>query len=189
MKTPFPCLMTIFGATLVLAVVGCEKSATSGSSAKSPTAANASAPPATAEGLPSAVWLTAEPAGAKPVAEVRTAAEAGQEVVVIGRIAGQTEPFVAGRAIFMLADRSIPSCTEKHGPGCRTPWDFCCEAKETVRAGTATVQIVGPDGKPLKIGLENQRGLKPLADVVIAGKVSTAGDALVIDATGIYVKP
>jgi hypothetical protein len=90
--------------------------------------------------------------------------------------------------MFMLADPNLPSCNERHDPGCATPWDYCCEAKETVLESTATVQIVGPDGKPLKLGVEGEHGLKPLTEVVVAGKVLSAGENVVINAVGIYVK-
>jgi hypothetical protein len=176
-------------AALLLAAAGCEPSSTPDSAAKPAGAAAAITPAAGDGGLPASLWLTTEPTGAKPVAEVKKTATAGQNVVVFGRIGGGKEPFVTGRAMFMLADRSMPSCVEKHGPGCATPWDYCCEPKETVLASTTTVQIVGPDGKPLKQGLSGEHGLKPLTDVVIAGEVSSAGENVVIDATGIFIKP
>jgi hypothetical protein len=176
--------------TVALALSGCGQAPASQSPAKpTPSSAPASSPAAAEKALPATLWLTAAPADAKPVAEVKKSAKAGQDVVIFGRIGGGREPFVMGRALFMLADRSLPSCVEKHGPGCATPWDFCCEPKETVLASTTTIQVVGPDGKPAKLGLDGVHGLKPLAEVVIAGKVSSAGDSVVIDATGIYVKP
>ena len=182
-------LMFVFGVASLLAATGCERSTPSTASVPpSAPAPTAKTQPAGDAGLPAGVWLTAAPADAKPVAETKKSAAVGQEVVLFGRIGGGKVPFVEGRAMFMLADRSIPSCVEKHGPGCATPWDYCCEPKETVLAGTATVQLVGADGRPLKVGLEGVRGLKPLAEVVVTGKVSSAGENVVIDATGIYIK-
>lgn len=170
--------------TLLLVTAGCERSA-----APQPAAKPAGSPVAAAENaLPAGLWLKAAPADARPVAEVKKSAQAGQDVVVFGRIGGRKDPFVAGRAMFMLADAGIPSCREKHEDGCPTPWDFCCEPKETILAGTTTVQVVDADGKPLKCSLGPEQGLKPLANVVVAGRIASAGDNVVIDATGIYVE-
>jgi hypothetical protein len=173
----------VLAAALWFAATGCERPSNPPPPPKPTTAVVASS------GLPASLWLTSAPADAKPVVEVKTSAALGQDVVLSGRIGGGKDPFVVGRAMFMLADPTLPSCIERHGPGCPTPWDYCCEPKETVLASTATVQVVDSDGKPLKVGLENEHGLKPLAAVVIAGKVSSVGDSVVINATGIYVKP
>jgi hypothetical protein len=189
MKATVIRIASALGVATLLVAAGCEHSATSDTPAQPSKAAPANATAAANGGFPAALWLTAEPADAKPVAEVKKTAAAGQDVIVFGRIGGGKDPFVTGRAMFMLADRSVQSCVEKHGPGCTTPWDYCCEPKELVLASTTTVQIVGPDGKPLKVGLASEHGLKPLTEVVIAGKVSSAGENVVIDATGIYVKP
>jgi hypothetical protein len=175
-----------FGLVVGLGVLivggGCKDSAAPAAPEKAATEAT------TGSGIPDGVWLASSPAGAKAVAEVKKSAAAGQEVVLTGRIGGRKDPFVSGRAMFMLSDRSIPSCEETHGPGCATPWDYCCEPKETVLGGTLTVQIVGADGKPLKTGLEGAHGLKPLAEVVVKGKAVGTGSEMVIDATGIYVR-
>lgn len=163
-----------------LLLVGCKRAATSQTAGNSPAAAESS--------LPSSLWLANAPANAKPMAEVKKSAAVGQDVIVSGRIGGRKDPFVTGRAMFLLADRSLPSCTEKHGDGCPTPWDYCCETPETILANTGVVQIVGADGKPLKLGLEGLHGLQPLREVVIVGEVSNAGENVVINATGIYLK-
>ncbi len=170
------------------AVSGCKDSTTSAQSGKPAGDAAAATETPASGSIPADLWLAEEPVGAKPVAEVKKSAKPGQEVVLYGRIGGRKDPFVSGRAMFMLSDSSIPSCAEKHSDGCPTPWDYCCESKETVLAGTLTVEIVGPDGKPLKERVEGVRGLKPLAEVVVRGKAVGVGDELVIDATGIYVK-
>jgi hypothetical protein len=185
-KVPMISTLFVLGATGLAALIGCEQSAQSGPPAKPST--ETSKPAAADSALPATLWLATEPASAKPVAEIKQSAAAGQDVVVFGRIGGSKEPFVSGRAMFTLADRSIPSCVEKHGPGCATPWDYCCEAKDTVLASTITVQVTGADGKPLKTGLSDVHGLKPLTDLVITGKVSSAGSNVVIDAQGIYLK-
>lgn len=44
--------------------------------------------------------LSAEPANAKGVTDVRKASKDGDEVVVVGRIGGEVKPWVEGRASF-----------------------------------------------------------------------------------------
>ncbi len=189
MKSVSAIVLSIISGVALFALSGCEQSANSAPPGK-PAREPASKPAAAAESaLPAGLWLTQEPADAKPVADVKKAATAGQEIVVSGRIGGGKDPFVTGRAMFTLADRSLPSCVEKHGPGCETPWDYCCEPKDLLHASTLTVQVTGADGKPLKVGLMDVHGLKPLAEVFVTGKVSSAGDNVVVAARGIYVKP
>src|SRR5438270_304889 len=69
--------------------------------------------------------LAAEPAGAKPVKEVRGAAKDGEEVVIVGRIGGSAKPWIDGRAGFQIVDPSFTPCNEKEGDTCTTPWDYC----------------------------------------------------------------
>lgn len=187
MKARVFCGLLALGLTGFSALVGCEQSANSNAPAQA-AGEPASQPGASDSGLPGGLWLASEPADARPVGEIKKKAAAGQNVVVFGRIGGSRDPFVSGRAMFTLADRSLPSCTEKHGPGCETPWDYCCEPKENVLANTITVQVVGADGKPLRVALSNVHSLKPLSNVVVTGKVSSAGVNVVIDTQGIYVK-
>lgn len=116
--------------------------------------------------------------------------EVGDEVVVRGRIGGREEPFVEGRAIFQLVDSSLPTCSENPGDGCKTPWDYCCEPKAVITAKSLTVQVVGPDGKPLQASLKGQGGLVPMARVIIRGKVEQKPDekTMTVRADGIYVE-
>jgi len=182
MKTLAIGLGLVVGLGALVVGFGCKDSAAPAALEKAATGATAGS------GIPDGIWLASVPADAKAVAEVKKSAAAGQEVVLTGRIGGRKDPFVSGRAMFMLSDRSIPACNEKHNDGCPTPWDYCCEPKETVLGGTLTVQIVGADGKPLKTGLEGARGLRPMAEVVVRGKAVGTGSEMVIEATGIYVK-
>ena len=72
---------------------------------------------------------------------------------------------------------------------CATPWDYCCEPPESITAGTATVQFVGADGKPLAVELQGQGGLAPLATITVTGVVAEKDDAglFIVNATGIHV--
>jgi len=163
---------------------GCKKDA------EKETAKPASKPSATVA-LPDDLFLDTEPESARSVADVKADEDANGEVVVFGRIGGRREPFVEGSAMFLLADAEMKSCDELHGDACKTPWDYCCEPKDSLLSKTATVQVVDENGKPLRTELKGKHGLEPLKHVVIAGKVSQRGEggSLVIDAEGIYVKP
>jgi hypothetical protein len=74
---------------------------------------------------------------------------------------------------------------------CKTPWDSCCEPAEVRTAKSATVQVVGADGKPLKAGLKGVGGLAPLKHVVVAGiaRHAPGSDVLLVEANQIYVAP
>lgn len=141
--------------------------------------------------LPPDLFASTPPEGARPVAAVKAEPPAGGEVVVEGRIGGRAEPFVKSAAVFVLADSSMKACNELHGDSCTTPWDYCCEPRESLAAKTATIQVVDSAGKPLAVDLQGKNGLEPLARVVIAGRVQQGGDpgALVINAQRIYVEP
>lgn len=69
--------------------------------------------------------LTAEPARATGVIQVRDEAADQDEVVVVGRIGGSENPWVAGLAAFSIVDPSIKSCLECGSDGCLKPWDYC----------------------------------------------------------------
>jgi hypothetical protein len=177
------CLAASLIASAIL-LVGCE-----GSSDKKPAEkASATAPSAM---LPSGLILTTAPADAQNVVEAKQKAKTGDEIVVRGRIGGSKQPFVEGRAIFQLVDVSLPTCDENPGDTCPTPWDYCCEPVDVKVAKSLTVQVVGEDGKPLKIDLNGQGGLKPSAHVVIKGKVAERPDekTMTVRAEGVYVQP
>ena len=90
-----------------------------------------------------------------------------------------------------VIDASLKACGE--GPvkdECTTPCDYCCEDPKEVAAHSASVQVVGADGKPLRGGLKGVGGLKPLSEVTVKGTVANAADSgvLVVNATAIHVK-
>lgn len=140
--------------------------------------------------IPPSTFLKEKPKDAKPVKEVKASAKKGDTVTITGRIGGRTEPFIKSRAMFLIADPSLKACNEIPGDTCKTPWDFCCETPETMKACLATIQIVGADGKPLKVDAQGAGGMKPLSRLTIVGTVSDVSKdgALVISATGIHVE-
>lgn len=149
--------------------------------------ASAGQSPAT---LPAGTLLTQAPEGAVNVAEAKSTAQKGDRITVRGRIGGKVKPFVEDRAIFQLVDVSIPTCIDKHGDGCPTPWDYCCEPKDQVTAKSATVQLTGADGKPLAMNLNGVSGIKPMATVVVRGLVADKPNdtVMVINAESLYVE-
>lgn len=60
---------------------------------------------------------------------------------------------------------------------CKTPWDYCCSEPKEIAAHSATVQVVRPDGKPLRAALTGVAGLKPLSEVTVKGTVARAADS------------
>jgi len=170
------CRVMLFCAVVFLAS-GCERKTSSGGKAE--TANEASLPPG--------LLLSTEPSNALGVKDAKASSD--EELVVRGRIGGRVDPFVAGSAIFLLVDKSLKMCNERHGDGCRTPWDYCCEPREDLIAGMAMVQVVGDDGRPLNVGLRGRSGLEPGAEVVVVGRRAPEQEpgALVINARGIYV--
>jgi hypothetical protein len=145
--------------------------------------------PAAADALPSGVMLAASPGAARDVADVKKTAKPGEDVIVRGRI-GTLSPFVEGRAVVTIVDPAIVPCTEMSmDDACETPWDYCCSPKEEIAAHSATVQVVGADGQPLRHDLRLE-GLAPLWYVVVKGKVAAGSSPsnLVVNADGIWVE-
>ena len=112
------------------------------------------------------VWLAAVPEGAQDVGAARAGAAEGETLTVRGLIGGSKKPFVEGLAAFQLIDPALSSCDPAEG--CRTPWDYCCTALDTITENTVTVEI--RDGDTVRTGgLRGTHGLEPLAEVVVQG--------------------
>ena len=143
-----------------------------------------------AASLPANLFLAKAPDGAVELAAAKKSAKPGDAIIVRGRIAGQMEPLASNRAILTLLDGSVKTCEQMPGDSCKTPWDACCEPRESLQANTATIQIVDADGKPFKTTLRGVNGIDPLKELVVVGKVKDSGDpnVLVINATGVFVK-
>lgn len=139
--------------------------------------------------IPADVFVDAMPGEVLDVQTLKADGPRKGEVVVRGRIGGRARPFVEGAAVFVLVDSNLKSCNELHGDKCKTPWDYCCETPESIAANTATVQIVGDDGKPIRASAMGAHGLAPLKEVVVRGEIAEGGDAgnLVINVRSIHV--
>jgi hypothetical protein len=134
------------------------------------------------------VLLSAEPADAKTVIEVRETSKDQDDVVIVGRIGGSEVPFIKGRAAFTIVDQTLKSCNEMPGDTCETPWDYCC-ATDRLPGATTLVKFVDSEGHPIAEDAQAWLKLKELQTVVVKGKAQRddAGNLTVL-ATSLYVK-
>lgn len=154
-------------------------------------ASNPSAAPAAETSAALSAVLENPPTGeAKPIHIVRTSAKPGDEVTLSGRIMGNAQPFVEGRAAFILGDPEVlTACSDTPGDNCETPWDACCDSPEDKKKGIATIQVIGADGRVLKESIEGAGGVEKLATVTVTGKVAegSSPDLLIVNAAAIRV--
>ncbi|MEY4570420.1 MAG: hypothetical protein RLZZ398_1859 [Verrucomicrobiota bacterium] len=137
----------------------------------------------------SAVLATPPAEEPKSIHLIRISAKAGDEITLSGRIMGNANPFVEGRAAFILGDPEIlTACNDTPGDKCETPWDACCDSPEDKKRGIATIQIVDPEGRVLKESVEGVGGLEKLATVTVTGKVAegSSADRLIVNARAIH---
>lgn len=159
-------------------------------------AENGSAPPAANNAAEKAsqdnpAWLLAvAPEAARGVAEVKSSAKEGDPVVVRGRIGGVMEPIGDDSAFFVMMDPAVPSCLEMKDDACPTPWDYCCEPKDSLVANNATVMVVNSEGAPIEADLRSY-GFEPLDEVIVVGAVAPrpTDAVLTIRASGLYRVP
>jgi uncharacterized lipoprotein YajG len=148
-------------------------------------------PPSTAPSAELSKVLATAPSGeARAIAVVRSSVKPGDEVTLSGKIMGNKSPFVAGRAVFILGDPAVLTpCNAKPGDGCETPWDTCCDSPEDKKRATASIQIVGADGRVLKEAIEGVNGIDKLAAITVSGKVAegSSADLLIVNATALRV--
>lgn len=176
MRNLMPVMMALFLAA------GCGKDAENIAPATEPAAVPAALAAVFAE-------VTSEKA-LSAIPDLRRAAGPGDEVVLEAKVMGTREPFVDGRAVFVVGDEgTLTSCDMLHGDGCATPWDNCCDDPKALRAGTATIQLVDAEGKVLRHRIKGVFGLKELSRLRIAGVVApnSTEDAFLVNATHIQV--
>jgi hypothetical protein len=131
--------------------------------------------------------LNEQPEGAKEVIAARETAQDGDDVVVVGRIGGSVDPWIADRAAFTIVDNSIEACSDIPGDKCKTPWDYCCRTAELPSA-TALVKIVDNGGELVSVDARELLGVKELDRIVVHGKAARDDEGnLTVLADGIYV--
>ena len=172
------------GALLIGGIVGCSSS-TSTPDAPAVTPVSHNHEPS-AEGAK--YRLQAEPADAQDVIAVRTDAADGDKVAVVGRIGGDVNPWIDGRAAFTIVDNSLLACSDIEGDGCPTPWDYCCET-DKLKTGKILVKFVDEQGNLIAADAQELLGLGELDTVVIEGTMQKSEDgAAVILASGVYLR-
>jgi hypothetical protein len=142
-------------------------------------------------GIPASVVSATAPDGALGVVEARAAAKPGEAIVLRGKVGGKMKPISDAAAILVIADeKAITSCDMNPDDQCTTPWDYCCEEASTIAASTATIQVLGDDGKLLRSTLRGTGDLKELSHLVVAGTVDAAStaEALIVNADKIFIE-
>ncbi|MCM8527721.1 MAG: hypothetical protein NE327_14465, partial [Lentisphaeraceae bacterium] len=82
----------------------------------------------TESSLPSDLFVTEKASSPVPVLEARKL-KAGEKVTVQGKVMGTMNPFIEGRALFVMGDPDkLKSCDVRPDDDCPTPWDVCCES-------------------------------------------------------------
>lgn len=143
---------------LLLAV--CMTLAACGGSETTPGPTAKAATPAVA-----ALTLAQAPANAIGVKAAKDKGPAA-DVTVTGRLYDITSGF----AVMKLMDLAIPYCGETNKEDtCKTPWDYCCEGKDTQSANALLVEARGADGKPL--ASPSLGDLRLLDKVTVTGKL------------------
>ena len=133
--------------------------------------------------------LIDEPEGAIGVIAARETANDGEPIVVVGRIGGSANPWIEGRAAFMLLDASmllVANGTESAAEG-EVCLDDCCAAERA--ECTTLVKLVDADGKVLAADARQLFGVAADDMVVVRGKANKdeSGNFVVL-ADGIHVR-
>ncbi len=153
-------MKTAFLVVVLTTFVACDRSGESSRPAARPAA------PAVA-----ALRLSQAPANALGVKAAKDAGPTAN-VAVTGRLYDVT----TGYAVMKLMDLAIPYCGETDkADECRTPWDYCCESKDTQATNSLLVEARGADGQPL--------ATPGLGDLELLDQVTVTG-ALEKDAHG-----
>jgi hypothetical protein len=132
--------------------------------------------------------LADEPDGAIGVIEARKTAANGEPVIVVGRIGGAKDPWIEGRAAFMLLDASmviVADGTESNdGEICM---DECCATERT--GSTTLVKIIDEGGKVLGVDARQLLGVQADDMVVVSGMASKdeVGNFVVL-ASGVHIR-
>jgi hypothetical protein len=121
------------------------------------------------------------------VIKVREESADADEVVIVGRIGGES-PWIEDRAAFSIVDSSLRACSDIPGDACETPWDYCCETDKLPRA-TALVKVVDADGNLVKAGARELLNVNELSTVVVQGTAQRDDQGnLTVLARGVFVR-
>jgi hypothetical protein len=130
--------------------------------------------------------VSTEPSGAIAVGDARQSVQDKDEIVLVGRVGGSSNPFVDGIAAFTIVDLKVPHCAADEG--CPTPWDYCC-TQDQVKGNIAMVKVVDEQGKPVAEDARQLLGVEALDAVVIHGKATRDADGnLALLADQVFVR-
>lgn len=132
--------------------------------------------------------LPDEPDGAIGVIAARESATDGEPIVIVGRIGGATNPWIEGRAAFMLLDASmvlVADGTEStEGEICM---DECCATERA--ESTTLVKVVDDNGRVLAADARQLWGLAADDMVVVRGKAKKDDNGnFVVMADGVHIR-
>ena len=132
--------------------------------------------------------LTEEPDGAVGVIEARESAEDGDELVLVGRIGGEANPWIEGRAAFTLLDPSMLVVDESVGMAEGQLCTADCCATERL-ACTTLVKFVDATGALVAVDARKLLGVSQDDMVVVKGtaKRDESGNFQLL-ATGLHVR-
>ena len=138
-------------------------------------------PPVPASAAAQALALASDPGAALAVAKAK-ADGPNENVTVEGRLYDITK----GYAVMRIMDLGMDYCGEiNKEEKCPTPWDFCCDTKDDIAAGSLLVEARDDAGKPIQTpALPN---LRLLDKVKVTGKlVKDDFGNLVLLASGMF---
>ena len=138
------------------------------------------------DGLAQPKLLDRLPADALEVAEARSDASVGDEIILRGRVAFSADAFTPAGSFLLVDEASVPECCAK-GEHEGAPASECEVAAEK----SAQVQLLDGRGEPIRGSLENRHGLAAGKEVFVVGTVKEtgAGRAMAVNAKAIHVSP
>ena len=165
----------------VLTLVGCSAEETKHEATDSTAATS----------LPNSFFTTDRPANVKDLVEVKKTAKKGDNVTFLARVGGRKNAsFVSSLSMMIVADPSLKSCElmgeEEH---CATPEDYCCEIRDKLNQGLATVRFLNNSGDPYPLSVDGEHGLKILKYVVVEGTLFDKNEEglFIVDANQVWV--
>ena len=133
--------------------------------------------------------LSTEPTGAIGVTEARQDSKHDDDIVLVGRIGGRENPWIDGRAAFMLIDASMSVVAEGEDAGeTEVCLGDCCAS---LRAECTTlVKVIDENGKPLDVDARELFDAETDDLVVVQGKVQRDDEqsTFTIAADGVYIR-
>ncbi|MEO2012354.1 MAG: hypothetical protein VB878_09535 [Pirellulaceae bacterium] len=131
--------------------------------------------------------LNEEPEGAGAVIMLRESAKDGDEILIVGRIGGKSNPWIKGMAAFTIVDPSLTPCNELPGDDCPEPWDYCCATD--VALAMVLVKVVDANGQVVETDARELLDLEELNTVIAKGTAQRDDDGnMTILASHLYVK-